>query len=234
MPVTILFLSVLGGIAAWWLLQQKLTAKPWLEEGVIGDFDGTGSMSLPAAKIGVGLFLAVVGSLFALLVSAYFMRMGYADWQTLRIPPLLWINTGALIVSSIALQAAYNCVHRGNISDVRSRLLVAGVFGVVFLAGQIWAWRDLTASGFLLASNPSNSFFYLITGLHGLHVLGGMAGLAWTADAAWRDDRGDKLPLRLELCAMYWHFLLFVWVVLFSLLTGWADELGEICRQLLT
>lgn len=233
MTATLLFLLVLAGVAGWWLFNQRLNAKPWLEEGVIGEFDGTGAMSLPAAKIGMGLFLAVVGSLFALLTSAYFMRMGYPDWQSIRIPNLLWANTGALIVASVALQAAQSQVHRHNIQAVRSRLLVAGVFGALFIGGQIWAWDGLKTSGFLIASNPSNSFFYLITGLHGLHMLAGLAGLGWTIDKSWRSQSTETLRLSVEMCTMYWHFLLFVWVVLFSLLTGWADEFGELCRQLL-
>ncbi|WP_088343314.1 MULTISPECIES: cytochrome c oxidase subunit 3 [Rhodomicrobium] len=234
MPVTIFFLTFLAVIAGWWLLQQRLHAKPWLEEGVIGEFDGTGAMDMPAAKIGLGLFLAVVGTLFALLISAYFMRMGYADWQNIRVPQILWLNTGALAASSIALQTAQSAVYRRHIDGVRSRLIVAGAFGVLFLAGQFWAWHELTDSGFLLASNPSNSFFYLITGLHGLHVIGGMAALGWVTDRAWRSQTAEPLRLPVEMCTLYWHFLLFVWIVLFSLLTGWADEFGAICRQLLT
>jgi len=234
MSVAIVFLALLVGIAAWWLLQQRLGAKPWLEEGIIGDFDGTGAMSLPAAKIGMGVFLAVVGSLFALLVSAYFMRSGYADWRSIRIPQLLWINTGALILSSVALQASQHAVHRHNMERVKSLLLVALVFGIAFLVGQLWVWRELSGSGFVLASNPSNSFFYLITGLHGLHMIGGVAGLGWTTDRAWRGVAADEMRLSVEMCTMYWHFLLIVWLVLFSLLTGLAEDFGEICRQLLT
>ncbi len=234
MSVAIVFLSLLVGIAVWWLLQQRLGSKPWLEEGIIGDFDGTGAMSLPAAKIGMGVFLAVVGSLFALLISAYFMRSGYPDWQSIRIPQLLWVNTGALILASVALQGAQGAVHRRNMDSVKFLLLVAGFFGMAFLFGQLWAWRELSDSGFLLASNPSNSFFYLITGLHGLHMVGGAVGLGWTADRAWRGVGADKLRLSVETCTMYWHFLLIVWLVLFSLVTGLAEDFGEICRQLLT
>lgn len=233
MSVAIVFMAVLVAVAAWWLSQQRLNAKPWTEEGVIGEFDGTGAMSLPAAKIGMGVFLAVVGSLFALLVSAYFMRSGFADWRSVRIPHVLWVNTGALILSSVALQASQGAVRRRNMDGVKTWLLAAGLFGLVFLVGQLWAWRELTASGFLLASNPSNSFFYLITGLHGLHVVGGVAGLGWTTDRAWRGIAADKLQLNVEMCTMYWHFLLIVWLVLFSLLTGLAEDFGEICRQLL-
>ena len=87
----------------------------------------------------------------------------------------------------------------------------------------------------MLAANPANSFFYLITGLHGLHIVGGLVALGRTTDRAWTPrSRTERLRLSVELCAMYWHFLLFVWLVLFVLLTGWAGDFIDICRQLLT
>src|SRR5262249_44811524 len=94
---TILFVLVpTGGIISWWRSQQRLTAKPWLEVGAIGEVPGTGASSLPAATIGLGVFLAVVSSLFALFVSAYFMRMQVADWAQMPAPKVLWFNTGVL------------------------------------------------------------------------------------------------------------------------------------------
>ena len=106
MSAIVLFMAAIAAIAGWWLSQQRLTDKPWLEQGRIDDFPGTGAMSLPPAKIGLGVFLAVVGSLFALFVSAYSMRMELVDWRALPVPPLLWFNTCVLILSSAALQWA--------------------------------------------------------------------------------------------------------------------------------
>jgi cytochrome c oxidase subunit 3 len=234
MPITVIFITLVLAVIAWWLLQQRLMAKPWLEEGVIGEFDGTGSLSAPAAKIGLGVLIAVIGSLFALLLSAYFMRMGFSDWRPIHVPRLLWLNTGALIVTSLALHSAKRAVGRRELSAVQARLAAAGLFGGAFVAGQLWAWRELSASGFGIATNPADSFFYLVTGLHGLHVLGGLIALAWTADRAWRRVAPGKLRLNIELCAAYWHVMLVIWLVLFSLLTGLAEEFGALCRQLLT
>ena len=84
MSVILVFLLVIAGIAGWWLSQQRLMSKPWLEQGVDAAFPGTESGAMPTAKIGLGVFLAVVGCLFALFVSAYFMRMGLADWRPCR------------------------------------------------------------------------------------------------------------------------------------------------------
>jgi len=232
--ITLLLLAVIGAIVAWWLSQQRLTSKPWLEVGAIDDFPGTGASSLPAATIGLGVFLAVVSSLFALLISAYFMRMHAADWRLPPAPMLLWLNTGVLILSSAALQWAQVAARRGQIDNVRTGLLAAGASALAFLVGQLLAWQQLNAEGYFLATNPANAFFYLLTGLHGLHLLGGLVALALTADKMWRGFELGQVRLSVRLCAIYWHFLLLLWLVLFSLLTPWVDDFAVICRQFLT
>ncbi|MGC1315646.1 MAG: MnhB domain-containing protein, partial [Pseudolabrys sp.] len=126
--ITLLVLAVIGAIVAWWLSRQRLTAKPWLEVGAIDDFPGTGALSLSAATIGLGVFLAVVGTLFALLISAYFMRMQVADWAQMPAPKLLWFNTGVLILSSVALQYAQVAARRGRMEDVGYGLIAGGLF----------------------------------------------------------------------------------------------------------
>ncbi|RWM76473.1 MAG: cytochrome-c oxidase [Mesorhizobium sp.] len=234
MSVILVFLLVIAGFTGWWLSHQRLMAKPWLEQGVIGDIIGPEGSTLPTAKIGLGVFLAVVGCLFALFTSAYFMRMALSDWQALPLPRVLWFNTGVLVLSSIALQCASVAARRGQIDTVRLGLVTAGLTALAFLVGQLVAWRELTADGYLLTANPANSFFYLITGMHGLHILGGLVALSRTIAGAWNGTRPERLRLSVELCAMYWHFLLFVWLAIFALLAGWAATFIEICRQLLT
>jgi cytochrome c oxidase subunit III len=230
----ILFLAGIAAIAGWWLSQQGLTAKPWLEEGVIADWREERPSSLPPAKIGLGVFLAVVGSLFALFISAYSMRMNMVDWRTLPVPKLLWFNTGVLVMSSIALQWAYMAARRNDMDGVIIGLLAGGVSAVIFLVGQLLAWRQLSLAGYFVASNPANSFFYLITAVHGLHLMGGLAALGKTTAKVWRGVEMVQVRLSVELCAIYWHFLLLVWLVLLGLLTGWTDNFVDICRQLLT
>lgn len=234
MSVILVFVAVILGIAGWWLSQQRLMSKPWLEQGSTAAFPGTESGSMPAAKVGLGVFLGVVGCLFALFTSAYFMRMGLSDWQSMPVPRILWLNTGVLVLSSVALQCALIAARNGQIDMVRLGLVTGGLTALAFLIGQFMAWRELEAGGFFLTANPANSFFYLITGMHGLHIVGGLAGLARTTARAWtRDARRERLSLSVELCAMYWHFLLFVWLALFVLLAGWAEDFIDICRQLL-
>jgi cytochrome c oxidase subunit 3 len=230
----ILFMAVIAVIVGWWLSQQRLTAKPWLEEDPVGDFPGTGAMTLPAAKIGLGVFLAVAGSLFALFISAYSMRMNMVDWRALPVPRLLWFNTGVLVLSSVALQSAHVAARRDNIDGVIVGLLAGGASAVTFLVGQLIAWKQLRVAGYFVASNPANSFFYLITAVHGLHLMGGLVALGRTTAKVWRGVAMTEMRLSVELCTIYWHFLLLVWLVLLGLLTGWTSDFVDICRQLLS
>ncbi len=234
MIVTIIFLAVIAAIAAAYLAQHGgLMTKPWLEEGVPADIPGA-APDLPPAKIGLRVFLAVVGSLFALVVSAYSMRMQLPDWWSPPVPPVLWANTAIIAISSLFLQYAKGCAHRGDLDGVKRGIAAGGASAIAFLIGQAIAWRHLAAAGYFLASNPANSFFYLITAVHGLHVLGGLVALGRAADRAWRGRDMGKLRLSVDLCTTYWHFLLFVWVVLFALINGWASDFAALCRELLT
>nr|WP_249812573.1 cytochrome c oxidase subunit 3 [Bradyrhizobium sp. 141] len=229
-----MFLAVLAVIAGWWLSQQRLTAKPWLEEGPIGDFPGGDAMTWPAAKVGLGVFLAVASVLFVLFISAYSMRMDVADWRALPVPRLLWFNTGVLVLSSVALQWSYVAARRDDAEGVMIGLLAGGAAAVIFLGGQLLAWQQLGAAGYFVASNPANSFFYLLTAVHGLHLTGGLVALGRTTTKMWRGAGIADMRLSVELCAIYWHFLLLVWLVLLGLLTGWTDDFVNICRQLLS
>jgi cytochrome c oxidase subunit III len=236
----LVFLAVIAAISGWWLSQQRLTSKPWLEEGLQDEFPGIGASSLPPAKIGLGVFLAVVGCLFALLISAYTMRAGAASPSLVDGPSLptasrlLWFDTGMLVLSSVALQWAWIEARRRHMDGVRANLLVAAVSALAFVAGQLLVWRQLVQAGYFLASSPASSFFYLLTGVHGLHVLGGLVALGRTIAIAWRGVATEPVRLGIELCTIYWHFLLLIWLAVFSLVLGWADNFVDICRALIT
>jgi cytochrome c oxidase subunit 3 len=234
MVVILSFMIVMASLIGWWLSRQGLATKPWLEVGAGGAAGSTEPSSYPTAKIGLGVFLAVAGSLFSLLVSAYSMRMGLADWRALPIPTVLWLSTGLLMLSSICLQTAVISARRGEQEGVKSSLLAAGVSSLAFLAGQVIAWRALAAAGYFTAADPAAAFFYLVTAIHGLHVLGGLVALCRTTIRAFGRPGAGALTLSVELCAIYWHFLLLVWLVLFSLLMRWTDQFFAICRGLLS
>jgi cytochrome c oxidase subunit III len=220
MNIAFLFLGVLAAVALWWLYQQRITAKPWLETGAILD---PGALPVPAAKVGLGVLLAVIGLLFALFFSAYVMRTSIpepnvVDITPLPTPNLLWLNTGVLMLSSGALQWAQFAARRGRLGSTTAGLLMAGASAFLFLAGQLIAWRQMVAAGYFLTTSPASSFFYLIVGVHGLHLLGGLVALTRTTGKALGNFPMRQLRLSIELCAIYWHFLLVVWLVFFALL----------------
>jgi len=234
MSIVLGFMAVIVAIAAWWLSQQRLMAKPWLEQGAVDAFPHTQSGPMPAAKVGMGVFLAVVGALFALFTSAYFMRMGFPDWRSLPVPRILWLNTGLLVLSSAALHCAVVAARGARIDMVRLGLVTGAMTAFAFLAGQWLAWRELIASGHFVTANPANSFFTVHRNARAAH-LGGLVGLAMVTARACRGRAASaRLRLGVELCAMYWHFLLFVWLFVFVILAGWAEGFIEICRALLT
>jgi cytochrome c oxidase subunit 3 len=233
----ILFLAAMAAIGGWWLSRQRLTSMPWLEVGALGVPPGTEASPWPAATLGLGFFLAVAGCLFALLSSAYLMRVdGDARrlMQGVRLLPtaLLWVNTAVLAAGSVALHRSAVAARRGQRDVMLGHLATGGVAALAFVAGQGLAWRMLMQAGQFLALSPANAFFYLLTGVHGLHVLGGLAALAKNLVRAARGAALQRLRPGVELCAIYWHFLLLVWAVVFGLLMGGADALTDLCQAL--
>ena len=227
MNVIVASVALFAGVVVWWLAARRLTTKPWEAQG---SFDGREAAQVqgPApARIGLWVFLAVATSFFALLVSAYFIRMSprlaqgvvLRDWRPVIEPSILWLNTGALLASSMGMQLARAAVGRGDVARTRTCMLAGGVFAVAFLAGQLLAWRQLQAAGYYAAGNPANAFFFMLTALHGLHLIGGL--VVWGRTVSRLPRQGAALGttrLTVELCAVYWHYLLVVWLVLFALL----------------
>lgn len=221
MSLSVAFVALLAGIVVWGLLARRLTAKPWETSGAPEEIEAGAEVKLPPAKIGLLILLAVITSLFGLFISAYWMRMEHAhgDWSPLAVPRLLWLNTALLILSSAGMQWARAAANRGQADRVRVALIAGGVLAWAFLAGQLLAWRQLGASGHFMAGNPAIAFFYLLTAVHGLHLLGGL--FVWGKTVVRMGRAGAELVdlrLSVELCTVYWHYLLWVWLVLFAVL----------------
>lgn len=203
---------------------KVLGNKPWQQSGEVDNLQGGDVIAVPSARIGLWFFLAVVASLFGLFTSAYHMRAEYADWRQLDVPALLWLNTGVLVLASVAFQWAWMASRKGNLAGVRDGLTLGGVLTLAFLLLQFWAWQQMIAAGYFAYTNAANAFFYLLTGAHALHLLGGLWVWTRTTAQVWGGlDEGNaeevgRVRLRVELCTIYWHFLLLVWLVLFGLM----------------
>jgi cytochrome c oxidase subunit 3 len=211
---------------------HALTVKPWAAgQSKVDDLHAGRTSNRAAKQLALRVFLAVVAVLFALLVTAYGGRMAYEDWRPAPQVSLLWANTLVLILSSVALQWALYSVRRGRMDAMRVGLLAGGAFTVVFLFGQVLAWRQLGAMVYFEVTNPAIAFFYLITGLHGVHLLGGLVAWGRTVAKVWGEFDVARVRQSVELCTVYWHFLLLVWLVLFGLLfTGNnLDVLLKLC-----
>jgi cytochrome c oxidase subunit 3 len=219
--LSVAFIALLAGVVVWALLARRLTAKPWETAGSPEEVGAGSTLNLPPAKLGLLILLAVITSLFGLFISAYWMRMEHAhgDWIPLAVPRVLWLNTTLLILSSAGMQWASGAARRSQAKRVRVALITGGAFAWAFLAGQLLAWRQLSASGYFVASNPAVAFFYLLTAVHGLHLLGGLFVWGKTVTRMARPG-AELIDVRssVELCTVYWHFLLLVWLVLFAVL----------------
>jgi len=214
----LIFLAGLMAVVVWWLVRQTINVQPWVEQRAADNVSGDGALSLPPVKVGLGVFLAVATSLFALLISAYHMRMMGDDWVRLPVPKVLWLNTVVLVLASVAMQWTRGAALREQADQVKTGMIAAGAFSFAFLAGQLWAWQQMDAAGYFLTANPAYSFFFLLTAVHGLHLLGGLWVWARTTNRVVRGAGAETIRLSVELCTVYWHYLLAVWVVLFAVL----------------
>lgn len=178
---------------------------------------GEGAPPVSAARIGVWLLVGAITILFIAFTSTYLVRRAQSDWRIGPLPPILWVNTALLIASGLALERARRAATTDAVAPTRAALAVATGLGMGFVVGQIAAWEQLAAAGIFMASNPHAAFFYLFTGVHGLHVAGGICALAYTLWKTWRADARMALDV-IEPTATYWHFVDALWIFLFVIL----------------
>lgn len=207
-------------------LLSRLTQKSWETPGI----DGLGAPEdyrPPAVTVGLYVYMAVATVIFALITAAYVARMGShglmahstgTDWRPLPEPPLLWINTAILLASSFAWEMARRAARNFERDRTRRLTLVGAALGLVFLAGQLLLWQQYRMAGYFLAANPANAFFYLLTAVHGLHLAGGLIACARAVGQSGNRADEARAFRNIGLCAVYWHFLLVVWLLLLGLL----------------
>lgn len=177
-------------------------------------------------RIGAWVTVAGIAMLFTALSSAYIVRAASApDWRPLQVPGVLWLSTTLLLLSSTTFEAARRQLKHALASAYARWLLITTALGAGFLGLQVVAWRELVRQGIYLASNPHSSFFYLLTAVHGLHLIVGLLALIYLAlrSRSPANDETSAKPRRAmtDGVAIYWHFMDALWIYLFVLLFVW-------------
>lgn len=186
--------------------------------GDYGSGGGDAAQRIDNAKLGLWIALGSMTMLFAAFTSAYIVRSAGGDWVPLQIPSILWVNTAVIILSSVVMEMARRAFVAWRPVAFRKWLLATAVLGVTFLTGQLLAWRQLAEQGIYLQSHPHSSFFFVLTGVHALHLVAGVLALFYVLVLAvrYRLTPGESSsPL---VCATYWHFVGLVWLYLMVVL----------------
>ena len=197
---------------------SKVMVKPWEHAGELDDLRDESVAARAASRTGLFVFLAVISSMFLLFIVSYYSRSQFPDWEVMKDPAILWVNTLVLVLASIALQLASNAAKQGVSSKLTYALSAGAVLTLVFVAGQFVAWEQMIKAGYYAQQNPSYAFFYLVTGLHALHLIGGLWFMGLLGFRFKRKKNKEALLQSVALCATYWHYLLLVWLILFTLL----------------
>ncbi len=223
-------------------LFSTLGEKPWIKEPELPESqaDGATADALASARVLLRFVLAIVGVLFFLFIITFLSRSQYPDWISLSGAPWqpfsdssrLWMNTLILVGASLALHASVVALRRGRSNQASIAIGVAAFLTCGFLLAQYTLWLQLQSLGFYMSDNVANSYFYLLTAVHGLHLVVGLLVMASVLLRSQATEPGGDLAGLLSLCATYWHFLLGVWLVLFALLTSppeTIDALAALC-----
>lgn len=210
-------------------LWQTLTEKSWL-----ATTGGAESMIAPRAgdydnkRVALYFFLAIVTVIFSLFSVTFLAHSQYPDFQPLSGEPWkpfadtsrLWFNTSLLLLSSLAMHAALLWARAEKAKWSLGALVVAILFALQFLLAQLWLWQRLDTMGYGLTSNPASGYFYLLTAVHGLHLLAGVVVLGRPLLAFWKGAGPAQITDSIKLCTTYWHYLFLVWLALFALMTA--------------
>jgi cytochrome c oxidase subunit 3 len=201
---------------------KLISQKPWEASQALLDNEHDGkTLALSKANLGVRTIMVVSTIIFSLFVISYSDRMLIHDWKSLGEPWLLWINTVILVITSIIFHKTKNYSNNNEFEKTKNSLLLVGFLTFAFIAGQLLVWQHFVNLGQYASTNPANAFFYVLTALHGLHLLGGLYFWARATRQLVKNNYNISIiKHNIELCAVYWHFLLIVWLVLFGLMVA--------------
>jgi cytochrome c oxidase subunit 3 len=164
------------------------------------------------------LFIVSIVMLFAAFTSAYLVRKAEGNWVEFKLPDLFYYSTGVLVASSISMHAALLAAKKDQFNALRLSISITFVLGLLFLIMQYYGWAQLVEMNVYFVGNPSGSFVYVFSGLHGLHLISGLIVLLVALVAAFRLKINAKALTQIKICSTYWHFLDALWVYLFIFL----------------
>lgn len=185
-----------------------------------GDSSGGGYSGTPRRAYFTVIQLALAGIImfFMALTSSFLVRKGVGnDWVAFSLPRILWVNTLILFASSVTIHVARRRLRGAEKLAFKRWWAATTGLGILFLGGQLIAWRQLAGQGVFLASNPSSSFFYVLTAAHGMHLLGGILALLYVSRRNWQRSRISQVTAT-DVASIYWHCMDGLWVFLFALL----------------
>lgn len=175
-------------------------------------------LAMHPKKFALWIFIASVLMIFAALTSAYIVRQADGNWMMFDLPDSFWITSAIILVSSGTMHWAYWAAKKDNLAATKIAISITSALGLAFLIGQYVAWGDLVERNVYFVGNPSGSFVYVLSGLHGLHIVGGVIFLLVVLVATFRFKVHSKSLDQIEMCATYWHFLDGLWLYLFVFL----------------
>jgi cytochrome c oxidase subunit 3 len=164
------------------------------------------------------LFIVSIIMLFAAFTSAYLVRKAEGNWVEFKLPNLFWISTGILALSSISMHFALSAAKKDQFNALRTSISITFVLGLLFLILQYYGWVQLVEMNVYFVGNPSGSFVYVLSGLHGLHLISGLIVLLVALVAAFKLKINAKALTQIKICSTYWHFLDALWIYLFLFL----------------
>ena len=182
------------------------------------DKEPQATLSMDPMKFILWLFVVSIIMLFASQTSAYLVRRAEGNWLEFEMPRIFWYSTAVLLVSSLAMQGAYFAAKKDDFKSLKIAISITFVLGLTFLWMQFEGWKQLVAMNVYFVGNPSGSFFYVFTGLHGFHIISGIIVLIYAWVAVFKQKVHSKNLRQIQICATYWHFLDLLWLYLFVFL----------------
>lgn len=176
------------------------------------------TLGMHPKKFALWLFMVSIIMIFAALTSAYIVKQGEGNWLEFDLPPIFWINSAVILASSVTMQIGYFAAKKDNLELVKIFTGITTVLGLAFLVLQFMAWEELVQMGIFFVGNPSGSFLYVLTGMHGFHLITGVIYLLILLISTIRYKVHSKSMVQMEMCTTYWHFLGGLWIYLFMFL----------------